>query len=121
RRYGASRPLHRPGFFFSSRRRHTRWPRDWSSDVCSSDLPRRRRQAGAAAEKRCVAVSRRRHREFFRTERHAPDCVLGGDVRAGRSEERRVGKECGCGWLPEQEKKKGSAKSIDGEANADLV
>src|SRR5207253_6797468 len=25
-------------FFFSSRRRHTRWPRDWSSDVCSSDL-----------------------------------------------------------------------------------
>src|SRR5215510_15832816 len=30
-------------FFFSSRRRHTRWPRDWSSDVCSSDL--RARQA----------------------------------------------------------------------------
>src|SRR5207253_126914 len=27
-------------FFFSSRRRHTRWPRDWSSDVCSSDLER---------------------------------------------------------------------------------
>src|SRR5690625_6665701 len=26
------------GFFVSSRRRHTRWPRDWSSDVCSSDL-----------------------------------------------------------------------------------
>src|SRR5690625_5322603 len=25
-------------FFFSSRRRHTRWPRDWSSDVCCSDL-----------------------------------------------------------------------------------
>src|SRR5215510_12319290 len=25
-------------FFFSSSRRHTRWPRDWSSDVCSSDL-----------------------------------------------------------------------------------
>src|SRR5439155_14298995 len=28
-------------FFFSSRRRHTRWPRDWSSDVCSSDLETR--------------------------------------------------------------------------------
>src|SRR5207253_6983217 len=28
-------------FFFSSRRRHTRWPRDWSSDVCSSDLDAR--------------------------------------------------------------------------------
>ena len=25
-------------FFFSSRRRHTRLRRDWSSDVCSSDL-----------------------------------------------------------------------------------
>src|SRR3712207_9463008 len=28
-------------FFFSSRRRHTRYWRDWSSDVCSSDLLRR--------------------------------------------------------------------------------
>src|SRR5690606_39535376 len=28
-------------FFFSSRRRHTRFSRDWSSDVCSSDLPLR--------------------------------------------------------------------------------
>src|ERR1041385_8290875 len=28
-------------FFFSSRRRHTRCSRDWSSDVCSSDLPGR--------------------------------------------------------------------------------
>src|SRR5690606_39512681 len=27
-----------PVFFFSSRRRHTRFSRDWSSDVCSSDL-----------------------------------------------------------------------------------
>src|SRR5207245_4301994 len=30
--------LHRLVFFFSSRRRHTRCYRDWSSDVCSSDL-----------------------------------------------------------------------------------
>src|SRR5215208_1011758 len=30
--------VYRVFFFFSSRRRHTRWPRDWSSDVCSSDL-----------------------------------------------------------------------------------
>src|SRR6266487_1979446 len=27
-------------FFFASRRRHTRWTGDWSSDVCSSDLSR---------------------------------------------------------------------------------
>src|SRR5437899_8009983 len=31
-------------FFFSSRRRHTRCLSDWSSDVCSSDLPRRPRE-----------------------------------------------------------------------------
>src|SRR5690606_40487530 len=31
-------------FFFSSRRRHTRFSRDWSSDVCSSDLFDRRRR-----------------------------------------------------------------------------
>src|SRR2546422_1836638 len=30
-------------FFFSSRRRHTRCSRDWSSDVCSSDLTARTR------------------------------------------------------------------------------
>ena len=29
-------------FFFSSRRRHTRLVRDWSSDVCSSDLTEER-------------------------------------------------------------------------------
>src|SRR5690606_40986608 len=32
---------HHIPFFFSSRRRHTRFSRDWSSDVCSSDLPGR--------------------------------------------------------------------------------
>src|SRR5256885_12847683 len=32
-------------FFFSSRRRHTRLQGDWSSDVCSSDLPHRPRAA----------------------------------------------------------------------------
>src|SRR5215208_3559018 len=35
-------------FFFSSRRRHTRWPRDWSSDVCSSDLDPVRLDPGSA-------------------------------------------------------------------------
>src|SRR2546427_7491361 len=32
-------------FFFSSRRRHTRFDCDWSSDVCSSDLPLQSREA----------------------------------------------------------------------------
>src|SRR5690606_39793021 len=36
-------------FFFSSRRRHTRFSRDWSSDVCSSDLtPSTARTAGCS-------------------------------------------------------------------------
>src|SRR6266542_4900513 len=35
-------------FFFSSRRRHTRCYRDWSSDVCSSDLGSERAVLGAA-------------------------------------------------------------------------
>src|SRR6266481_8731580 len=36
-------------FFFSSRRRHTRWNCDWSSDVCSSDLYWTARHHGVAA------------------------------------------------------------------------
>src|SRR6266436_4881688 len=35
-------------FFFSSRRRHTRCSRDWSSDVCSSDLDLRKTRAHMA-------------------------------------------------------------------------
>src|SRR5438445_6490154 len=34
-------------FFFSSRRRHTRYWRDWSSDVCSSDLTRPRQNSSS--------------------------------------------------------------------------
>src|SRR5215510_16096471 len=45
-------------FFFSSRRRHTRWPRDWSSDVCSSDL----RAGLAAAEGGLLGRARRQRR-----------------------------------------------------------
>src|SRR2546430_10334992 len=39
-------------FFFSSRRRHTRFDCDWSSDVCSSDLPRLGTAARRAVEGR---------------------------------------------------------------------
>src|SRR5216683_5792564 len=37
-------------FFFSSRRRHTRSDRDWSSDVCSSDLGEGAREGVAIVE-----------------------------------------------------------------------
>src|SRR5215813_15257478 len=68
-------------FFFSSRRRHTRCGRDWSSDVCSSDLdwkPRLPRWVPKEPRPR----------------------------RASRSEERRVGKECRSRWSPYHQKKK---------------
>src|ERR1041385_9419573 len=45
-------------FFFSSRRRHTRCSRDWSSDVCSSDL------CPVDSPYSCIAV-RRGHPQIF--------------------------------------------------------
>src|SRR2546422_8016940 len=80
-------------FFFSSRRRHTRCSRDWSSDVCSSDLD----DTGIYAQ--------------HAIRRIAVDAVGVGEShgRAGaeiapqpeqRSEERRVGKECRSRWSP---------------------
>src|SRR3712207_6894522 len=63
-------------FFFSSRRRHTRYWRDWSSDVCSSDL--REQVAGVEAVARPVAQAGRHVREDLR------DLVRGaGHRRAG--------------------------------------
>src|SRR5699024_8855432 len=50
-------------FFFSSRRRHTRSKRDWSSDVCSSDLStrleakRQRRREGRDARRRRTIIT----------------------------------------------------------------
>src|SRR5690625_5460602 len=44
-------------FFFSSRRRHTRWPRDWSSDVCSSDLVGKSSLVNAILNEERVIVS----------------------------------------------------------------
>src|SRR3989440_7367099 len=42
-------------FFFSSRRRHTRSDRDWSSDVCSSDLDRDEYRASFGTQKMLAA------------------------------------------------------------------
>src|SRR6266849_7433847 len=62
-------------FFFSSRRRHTRSTRDWSSDVCSSDL---REAQHAAGFRRPARVDLR---ERFMLRKHALDQHL--DVSAG--------------------------------------
>src|SRR5689334_16051479 len=43
-------------FFFSGRRRHTRWNCDWSSDVCSSDLDS---SSAATRRRRAISCARR--------------------------------------------------------------
>src|SRR2546430_10686791 len=93
-------------FFFSSRRRHTRFDCDWSSDVCSSDLDgvcgsNQRRSAvsvktGSSPPGRWdVARSDDAETRAARWEKEAND--LSTQVR---SEERRVGKECRSRWSP---------------------
>src|SRR5437870_13728929 len=67
-------------FVFASGKRHTRWPRDWSSDVCSSDL--------LAADLALAPLLR-----GVEPERGRPRARNLADARLPRSEERRVGKE----------------------------
>src|SRR5262245_52733437 len=63
-------------FFFSSRRRHTRCLSDWSSDVCSSDLPRSRlaaRDPRVRGGRRSAVASHFVHRAFVVMDRfHHP-------------------------------------------------
>src|SRR5207253_7509692 len=96
-------------FFFSSRRRHTRWPRDWSSDVCSSDLlddvaahaPKNRfaflPRGKNRAEKFAKIARRKNLRKRIQKMAERYISVAGPRELAHRSEERRVGKECRCG------------------------
>src|SRR2546426_4453456 len=84
-------------FFFSSRRRHTRLQGDWSSDVCSSDLfardiAPRRLQVGLLDETLDPVAVLASGNGLA-----ALDITVPGD---GRSEERRVGKECRSRWSP---------------------
>src|SRR5690606_41150945 len=103
-------------FFFSSRRRHTRFSRDWSSDVCSSDLTPELWDRTKRLDGRWIDRG------------HEIDVwlnALGGLVESyviidddsdmtdaqmphfvQRSEERRVGKECRSRWWREEERRK---------------
>src|SRR5256886_4761293 len=93
-------------FFFSSRRRHTRFDCDWSSDVCSSDL---RSVVSVAPESparmlnsaNCIwrAVSYRSSGTLLRAFPTTRSSAAGIDGTM-RSEERRVGKECRSRWSP---------------------
>src|SRR5207249_6343291 len=99
-------------------RRHTRSKRDWSSDVCSSDLPaqviKTHHNVGGLPEKMHFELVEPL-RQLFKDEVRQVGRQLGlpkeivyrqpfpGPGLAvrilGRSEERRVGKECRCRWL----------------------
>src|SRR5207249_6061911 len=86
-------------FFFSSRRRHTISKRDWSSDVCSSDLsattPSNPSLTGCEKPRAPMRCS-----PGPRAAAAAPD-----RFPSWRSEERRVGKEGRYWWRPERLKK----------------
>src|SRR5439155_13576591 len=88
-------------FFFSSRRRHTRWPRDWSSDVCSSDLFEFVLAVAGFAEDSQNGFDSRQ--QLFFRQKIREDRGLGWEAAQppadkNRSEERRVGKECRSRW-----------------------
>src|SRR3712207_6910036 len=95
-------------FFFSSRRRHTRYWRDWSSDVCSSDLapdpvvePRAREDAVTQSDARLFGRDEAAGLREQDDQSGLPQVGgLAAHVRARRSEERRVGKECRSRWSP---------------------
>src|SRR5690606_40976175 len=92
-------------FFFSSRRRHTRFSRDWSSDVCSSDLHRLGQLCGGqpgCLDDRCHSPPRGNMERGGGDEWRQLALPLHGGAPVfrggGRSEERRVGKECRTRW-----------------------
>src|SRR3712207_8557539 len=106
--------------FFSSRRRHTRYWRDWSSDVCSSDLEvyKRRSALGLVGSRINVETG-----QWAGTDSHLGGGIdsyyeyllkcwlLFGDEDC-RSEERRVGKEGRSRWSPDHLKKKTHSTTI---------
>src|SRR5690606_40675199 len=97
-----------PLFSFSSRRRHTRFSRDWSSDVCSSDLALalfEHDKQGYAKARDAVLAFNPNDGQFFSYLSDLlgflhlypeADAVLVEGAK--RSEERRVGKEWSPRW-----------------------
>src|SRR5690554_7376448 len=100
-------------FFFSSRRRHTRCGRDWSSDVCSSDLLDIALGIGGLPFGRVVEIygpessgkTTLTLSVIAQAQKMGKTCAF---IDAERSEERRVGKECRSRWWAEHRKTKES-------------
>src|SRR5690606_40664929 len=90
-------------FFFSSRRRHTRFSRDWSSDVCSSDLGliREHRELLLSLVRGSAEFAADAAQVFGLVQQLIDDVAAMLDEHAKvRSEERRVGKEWRARWWP---------------------
>src|SRR5256886_8564743 len=93
-------------FFFSSRRRHTRFDCDWSSDVCSSDLSARPLSAFGDVHAAHAPASSLHSNVAPATVALKPKLAAAlavgplGPLEIDRSEERRVGKECRSRWSP---------------------
>src|SRR5690606_39415560 len=92
-------------FFFSSRRRHTRFSRDWSSDVCSSDLTDEKNKQywidkimaayrNAKGEDRLHAIETLAKLQVGVVQDLPAGLESSFRLYSLRSEERRVGKEC---------------------------
>src|SRR5947209_14346955 len=94
-------------FFFSSRRRHTRYWRDWSSDVCSSDLSAERSGLKKSPyQTNAQTAPQSANARTFAIRKNMTPRLLGTGRTYCRSEERRVGKECRSRWWPYHYKKK---------------
>src|SRR3712207_8425738 len=89
-------------FFFSSRRRHTRYWRDWSSDVCSSDLELNYKYPELDMDVVIASIRDfKRLQEVF--QKYKPYVVFHAAAHKHvplDREERRVGKECRSRWSP---------------------
>src|SRR5690606_40085000 len=102
-------------FFFSSRRRHTRFSRDWSSDVCSSDLAKFFIEGDLNPKENdkldyvSIFNGELDNERFIRNALWLTPQVSWENndntyyLMDSRSEERRVGKECRsrCSWYHE--------------------
>src|SRR5260370_33931707 len=97
-------------FMFSSRRRHTRFKCDWSSDVCSSDLGFYFHREGpglafGGRERALEEVAEAAARRLPVLAELPIQTTWWGWYDVSRSEERRVGKECRFLWSPTHLKK----------------
>src|SRR5690606_40369492 len=102
-------------FFFSSRRRHTRFSRDWSSDVCSSDLDKLYHVGIRSPIKRSTLADANERRDWriyaeFAQRLIAQARKLYAEEEIGRASCRERGVDLGGGGSSEKKKEKSRVK-----------